>query len=153
MLLPPTTLNEWMRWIERRISVQERRLTDHYDTDDSVVAGELDDWQWSMVGDAVPVDYAHREYNRSGFDRNIDLVVASCGAGGPVGADLIVNVRRDGSTELFSSGLAIPDGGTAHSAAPDVSIAWPDGSYLQVKVVQVGSTAPGSALTVQVVAA
>lgn len=109
-----------------------------------------DDWEWSQDGTASVVDYGHKIYNRSGLDRDISLVVASCGDDGPVGADLIVNVRRDGTDVLFDDGLAIPDGEAAYTDTPD-DTSWPQGSYLQVAVIQVGSTSPGSDLVIQVI--
>lgn len=120
-------------------------------SDVSVLTAGPSDWQWSMDGDAELADYEHAEFNMSGQDRTILLVVASCGGSAPTGDDLIVNVRRDGTDELFSSGLAIPDGEIVYSDTPDDQ-SWPDGSYLQVAVTQVGSTSPGNGLTVQVVA-
>lgn len=119
--------------------------------DVSVLTPGPSDWQWSMDGDAELSDYEHALFNLSGQDRTILLVIASCGGGAPTGADLISNVRRDGTDELFTAGIAIPDGEIVYSDTPDDQ-GWPDGSYLQVKVSQVGSTNPGNGLTVQVVA-
>lgn len=35
----PVTLPQWMRWMERRVAVQERRQTDFYDEDYAIGGG------------------------------------------------------------------------------------------------------------------
>lgn len=71
---------------------------------------------------------------------------------GPVGADLIANIHKDGSgTGMFTTAPNKPtvaDGDNEGSTTvPDVtSVA--AGSYLKVKFEQIGSTTPGGAVTV-----
>jgi hypothetical protein len=69
----------------------------------------------------------------------------------PVGADLIVDVNRNGTT-IFTTQSNRPkilDGGGSVPGTPDVTILF--SGYLTVDVDQVGSTTPGSDITVAVV--
>jgi len=70
----------------------------------------------------------------------------------PVGDDLIVDVNVNGST-IFSSPPTRPlilDGeNTSELAIPTIT-ALTEGDYITVDVAQVGSTTPGSDLTVQI---
>lgn len=113
------------------------------------------EFSWSQSqdsGEAFVEPGTHRQYNLTGSDLTIVTVVASCGEAAPVGADLITQLTRNDITDLFSSGLAIADGTQSIIAVPDVSVMWPANDYLTTSVMQVGSTTPGSGLTVTVVA-
>lgn len=71
----------------------------------------------------------------------------------PVGADIIVDVHKDGTT-IFTNQANRPkilDGQfSGESVAMDIT-AWDTGEYLQVEIDQVGSGTPGSWLTVQII--
>ena len=70
----------------------------------------------------------------------------------PVGADLIVDVKKDGSTIYTTAANrpTIPDGEHRSSwALPDVGIL-SEGSYLTFHIVQVGSGTAGSDLLIAV---
>jgi hypothetical protein len=107
---------------------------------------------WSRDGDATVTAGAMRWYNRTGATRTIHGVWAAAGTA-PTGAAVIVDVHRDGTTIFTTQGNrpTIADGGNGGAlATPDVtSIA--DGSWLTVDIDQIGSTDPGSDITVGVV--
>jgi hypothetical protein len=70
----------------------------------------------------------------------------------PVGADVIVDVNQNGTT-LFTTPTnrpTIPDGAHTSSLAVPDTVTLADGDYITVDVDQVGSTTPGSDLTVQI---
>jgi hypothetical protein len=95
-----------------------------------------------------------RWYNDSGRALTIDSVRASVNTA-PTGASLIVDVNYDGTT-IYTTGpgtnrptITATNFTAEQGGAPDVtSVA--DGHYLSVNVDAVGSTIPGSDLTVQV---
>jgi hypothetical protein len=70
----------------------------------------------------------------------------------PVGASVIVDVRKNGTT-LFPTNPGnrptIAPGAFTVTTVPDV-VAFSAGDYLTVDIVQVGTTNPGADLTVQV---
>lgn len=93
-----------------------------------------------------------RVYNDTDRSLTIGTVRASAGVG-PVGQSLIVDVNLDG-TSIWATTTAnrptIADGAvTGTAGAPDTAT-WPVGSYLTIDVDQVGTTTPGSGLTVTV---
>jgi len=71
----------------------------------------------------------------------------------PVGADIIVDINKNGTTIFTTQGNrpTIPDGQNkgAKSATPDVT-AIAEGDIITIDCDQVGSTTPGSDLTVYV---
>jgi hypothetical protein len=82
----------------------------------------------------------------------------------PTGAALIVTASLNGTIPIFATGVSIPASSTSGEGVPDaggVSFKfWPKpgddlillypGDFLEVEVTQVGSSTPGSDLTVQV---
>lgn len=70
----------------------------------------------------------------------------------PVGSALIVDIKKNGTTIFPTTAKPqIAAGASSGSAVPDTT-AWADGEYLTIDVTQVGSTTPGSDLTIVVVA-
>ena len=92
-----------------------------------------------------------RIYNDTGRPLTIGTVRVSAGTG-PVGQALIVDVHKNGTT-IFSTQANRPkiaDGQVTGTApAPDTPV-WGIGEYLTVDVDQVGTTTPGSNLTVTI---
>lgn len=89
-------------------------------------------------------------YNDSGKTLTIKFVRASVGTA-PTGASLIVDVNKNGTT-LFTTQSTRPTiaaSGTTNKTTPQVTT-WADGDYLTVDIDQVGSTIPGSDLTVTI---
>ena len=106
---------------------------------------------FSVSGDVSVKAGTHRVHNNSGQDRTLVAVRASVDPA-PTGASLIVDLNIDGTTAFTTQGNrpTIPAGAdTVLSDQPDVTT-WPAGAYLTVDVDQVGSTVPGSDLTVSV---
>lgn len=70
----------------------------------------------------------------------------------PIGDDLIVDVNVNGSSIFTSSGSepTIPDGTNTSGLATPAVTTLSDSDYITVDVDQVGSTSPGSDLTVQI---
>lgn len=110
----------------------------------------------SMAGAVTVGTGTFRLYNDSGVTWTILSVRASAGTA-PTGAALTVDVKLDGVTSIYGTpgnrptilaGANTSGKNTGHSVT-----AWPDGSYLTVDVVAVGSTVAGSNLTVQVTVA
>ncbi|MDX1408171.1 MAG: right-handed parallel beta-helix repeat-containing protein, partial [Saprospiraceae bacterium] len=87
------------------------------------------------------------------FDFAAQLVSVRLGVGtSPTGDDLIVDVNKNGTTMFTTQANrpTVPDGdadGVGASATPDVT-AIAAGDYLSVDIDQIGSTTPGSNLTV-----
>lgn len=73
----------------------------------------------------------------------------------PAGADIIVDILKNGSTIFTTSGnrprITAASNAGGPGAAPDVT-ALAAGDYLTVNIAQVGSTTPGSDLVVSVLA-
>ena len=95
---------------------------------------------------------AHRIYNDTGATQTITSVRASVGTA-PTGASLIVDINKNGST-IFSTQANRPAISASSNTSGKVTnmntAAWADGEYLTVDCDQVGSTVPGSDLTVTV---
>lgn len=92
-----------------------------------------------------------RIYNDTGRALTIGTVRASVGTA-PVGAALIVDVNLNGTTIYTTQANrpSIASGQVTDTAGdPDVAT-WPVGEYLTVDVDQVGTTTPGSGLTVTI---
>lgn len=92
-----------------------------------------------------------RLYNDSDVTRKIKSVRVSANTA-PTGADLVVDVHKDGTT-IFTTQANRPKiaagANTGLSGAPAVT-AWEPGKYLTVDVDVVGSTVAGADLTVSV---
>src|SRR5262252_2310597 len=98
MIIPPANLAEWMRWMESRMSQQERRL--EWTPDDGLTGDDIDvppvEYSWSAEG-VLDVEVGpHRLYDDTGGDRYIELVRAAVGTA-PTGDDLIVMVNLNGA--------------------------------------------------------
>ncbi|SBT63918.1 hypothetical protein GA0070622_0886 [Micromonospora sediminicola] len=96
----------------------------------------------------------YRVYNPTASALTLRSVVASIGGTAPTGSSLIVQVRVDGTAVFTSGNRPTITAGNRYSgvASTFISANWPAGSYLTVDVDQVGSTAAGTKLTVQVLA-
>jgi hypothetical protein len=94
-----------------------------------------------------------RLYNDTGRTLTIFAVRATVETS-PTGASILVDVNKNGTT-IFTTQSNRPTiaaaGTTAKAAAINVA-SWADGEYLTFDVDQIGSTIPGSDLTVQVTA-
>ncbi|SBT64211.1 hypothetical protein GA0070622_1181 [Micromonospora sediminicola] len=96
----------------------------------------------------------YRVHNPTGSALTLRSAVASIGGTAPTGSSLIVQVRVDGTAVFTSGNRPTITAGNRYSgvASTFISANWPAGSYLTVDVDQVGSTAAGTKLTVQVLA-
>lgn len=96
-----------------------------------------------------------RFYNDTGGTRSVQSVRASVGTA-PVGTALAIDVRKNGilaANTIFSTGSIVIAAGlftsgasTAFNSGSSLAV----GDYLTVAITQVGSSTPGSDLTVQV---
>lgn len=93
-----------------------------------------------------------RWYNDTGATLTFVAVRASADTA-PTGATITIDVNKDGTTIYTTQGnrpaIAI-SGNTIKSTNPDVTTI-ADGSYLSVDIDQIGSTIPGSDLSVTIV--
>lgn len=102
----------------------------------------------SMAGELGVTPAPARWYNDTGFTITLTNLRASVGSS-PIGAAIIVNCRLAG---VDNTALTIADAGYASAvAAGPITVV--DGSYVDIEVEQVGSTAPGADLTVSAKAA
>lgn len=107
---------------------------------------------WSRDGDAAVSTGAMRWYNRTGKTLTIHSAWVAAGTA-PTGADLIVDVNKNGTTIFSTQGnrptiAAGTNGGVADT--PDVTTL-ADGDYLTVDIDQIGSSVVGANVTVGVV--
>lgn len=109
---------------------------------------------FSKVG-TVNVAIGKNRWYTTGGPRNIAGVLISVGTA-PVGSSLIVDVLKntfDGGDTIFTTvanrPTVVANTFEVKSVAPDVT-AIDDGDYLTVNITQVGSSVPGSDLTVQI---
>jgi hypothetical protein len=106
---------------------------------------------FSYTGTLATLTGAHRIYNDTGGTLTIKSVRASVGTA-PTGATVICDVRVDGTT-IFSGGTgrpAIAISGNTNKTTGMSTTTIADGSYFTADISQVGSTIPGSNLTVQI---
>lgn len=105
----------------------------------------------SVLGPVTVATGNLRLYNDTGVALAINKVRLACGTA-PAGSAIIVDVKKNG-VSLFPTTAkpSIAAASNTGTAVPDVT-AWADGEYLTVDIVQIGSTTPGSNLTVTVVA-
>lgn len=91
-----------------------------------------------------------RIYNRSGEDLTISEVFLSVSTA-PVGAAAKVDVNQNG-VSIFAGGTepTIAAGANTGVTTTFATSVWTNGSYLTIDVDQIGSTTPGSDLTVHV---
>lgn len=90
-------------------------------------------------------------YNISGTSKTISKVFLSV-SDAPIGANLIVDVHKDGVT-IFTNQAHRPTivaGQTTGFTVDIDAAAWADGSYLEVVVDQIGSTVAGSNLVIHI---
>lgn len=91
-------------------------------------------------------------YNKMGAARTIVEVFLAVGTA-PTGADVIVDVHKNGTT-IFTTQTNRPkvlDGATTGTTTTVEVPSWADGDYLTVDVDQIGSTTPGANLTVHII--
>ena len=107
-------------------------------------------YPFTVTGDLAPMAGTQTLYNDSGAAWTMHSVRASVGVA-PAGAAVLVNIQVDG-TNAFSSGArpSIAASSKTGMAVPDVVTTVAPGQAITVSVDQVGSTTPGSGLTVQV---
>jgi hypothetical protein len=109
----------------------------------------------SQAGAVTATPGTARIYNDSGRALTIMAVRASVGTA-PTGSALVVDVNKNGVTIFTTQGNrpSIPAAGNTSGKVANMDVtALADGDYLTVDVDQVGSTTPGSDLTVQIWAA
>jgi len=112
-----------------------------------------DVYPFFVAGSVTAQPGAHRLYNVYGETLKILAVHASVGTA-PQGSPIIIDVNINGATIFTNQGNrpTIPAGGTSSGRVASMNVTdWPDGAYITVDVDQVGSSVPGSALTVLVV--
>lgn len=108
--------------------------------------------QFSYAGDLQVTTGDFRFYNDFGSSFTIAKVRASVGIA-PTGQSVIVDVKKNGSSSLFSGTGAKPTiAAAANTSAvvPDSITTLADGEYLTVNIDQIGTTNPGANLTVTV---
>ena len=109
-----------------------------------------EEFQFSKEGDIEVAISKFRIYTKD--NRTIDFVKATLGDA-PTGSSAIIDILIDGSTSLWTLQVDQPTiadaGNTTAWVVPDDG-AWDAGEYIVVSVEQVGSSTPGSNLTVQV---
>lgn len=107
---------------------------------------------FSSTGNLVVETGVHRLYNNRNVAWTIAGVRASVGTA-PTGAAIIIDIKVNGTT-IFTTQANRPSIAAAANASSYVTnmdvTSVPAGSYITVDVAQVGSTIPGSDLTVQV---
>lgn len=108
---------------------------------------------FTAAGTLAVKTYNTRLYNDTGAAKTLSKVRLGVDVA-PVGADLIVDVLLNGTTSLFTTGARprVVAAAVTGFSAPDAVTSLPDGQYLTISIVQVGSSTPGATLSVQVVA-
>ncbi len=108
-----------------------------------------DEYIFTMEGNVSVVDNPLRIYNASGGTRTISKVFLAVNTA-PTGAAIIVDIHKNGTT-IFTTQSNRPqiaaDANTGYTTTIEVST-WADGAYLTMHIDQIGSTTPGSDLTV-----
>ncbi len=107
---------------------------------------------FSSTGTLVAETGVHRLYNNRTMAWTINGVRASVGTA-PTGAAIIIDIKVNGTT-IFTTQANRPNiaaGANVSNYVTNMDVASvPAGSYITVDVAQVGSTIPGSDLTVQI---
>jgi len=133
------------------------KVTDSPDVVPVVFGGGLDSnterQVMATVSDTISVATGKLRFpNHFGRTLTIDVIYLDINTA-PTGAAVIVDVNIDGTT-IFTTQANRPQiAASAYAgSSSDIDVtAWEDGSYLTIDVDQVGSTLPGSDLTVTVV--
>lgn len=123
------------------------------------VLGWIDDFQGkprqtilTFSGDLEVIDNPLRIYNQLGVTQTISKVFICVGTA-PVGANIIVDVHKDGVT-IFTNQAHRPEivaaGYTDNTTDIDVP-AWADGSYLTAHIDQIGVATVGADLVVHII--
>lgn len=106
----------------------------------------------SREGNLVVTASPFRIYNQYGSDRSVSKVFLSVGTA-PTGADIIVDVKKNGTTSIFAAGQKpkiVAGSYTGFSTAIDIPT-WVAGDYLTWEITQIGSAIVGADLVVQIV--
>lgn len=133
------------------LTLQDNSLAASQDYVLARVGGAPSIQTFSLTGIASVRTGANRVYNDTGRPLALGTVRVSA-ATGPAGQALILDVHKDGTTiystqgnrPQIAAGQVTGTGGT-----PDVAT-WAMGEYLTVDIDQVGTTTPGSDLTVTI---
>lgn len=109
-------------------------------------------WAYTATGTLIVAVGTTRLYNDTGRTLTISKIRASVGTA-PTGAAILVDVNKGGTTIFTTSAFrpSIASGSNTATSVPNTT-SWEDGAYLTVDIDQVGSTAAGADLVVQVVA-
>jgi hypothetical protein len=106
---------------------------------------------YTFTGILSPAAGQARYYNDTGRTLILTSIRAAVGTP-PVGGPITVDVHRNGAS-IFTSPQAQPSiGDGQHTAWAGAAVPFAPGDYLTVDVDTVGTTTPGSDLTVTVVA-
>lgn len=103
----------------------------------------------TMEGDLQVLESPFKMYNRWGSNRTIEEVYLSVSEA-PIGADLIVDVKIDGTSIFIGTLAEISDGEVTGLQDTFYITTWGIGSYLTWEVVQVGSSTPGANLVIHI---
>ena len=123
--------------------------SDHTHVDPGYIAGAF---VFSIPGVQAVTSVSARRYNNTGNTLTITKVQASVSTA-PVGAGLVLDVKKNGTTIFTSAGerTTVAAGAYTGSSVPTAITTWAADEYMEVFVTQVGSTTPGSNLTGEVV--
>jgi hypothetical protein len=100
----------------------------------------------TVAGDLEVAVNPLRIYNLLGVDQTVELVFASVGTA-PTGASVAVSLLQNGAAFQTVSIAATANTGTTGA----ITGTWTAGNYLTISVTGIGSTLPGSDLTVHIV--
>lgn len=106
----------------------------------------------TFSGELEVADNPMRVYNRLGAAQTISEVFICVGTA-PAGANIIVDVHKDGAT-IFTNQAHRPEiaASASSGSTTDIDVAtWAAGEYLTAHIDQVGSGTPGSDLVVHIV--
>ena len=107
---------------------------------------------YSIHGQVRLMTGTKRLYNDTGVTLTVSAVRMAAGTA-PVGADLIVDINKGGTTVYTFQGYRpkIVDGASTSLTTTGQSWTWESGTYLTLDVDQIGSTTPGSDVTITVI--
>lgn len=127
-------------WANMTLSAAGIAETSHAHTGQSVIA---------KAGTLATETGTMRIYNQTGRTLSISKLHASAGTA-PSGADIVLQVRYDGSGDVGSP-VTVASGANTGSQTLGSAYSWADGHYLTLNITQVGSSTAGSDLAVVVV--
>lgn len=104
---------------------------------------------FSQAGTLAITDGPHRWYNDTGRTLTFTAIRGAVGTA-PTGADIIVDVNVNGTTIMTSTKVVIAATTNTIKQTTFSTTTIADGSYLEVDIDQVGSSVPGSNLTVSI---